>query len=59
MKTRYVVPAVIVFCSMCACVGAAEAFTTSNDARPKFMHRYGYYECRCRLQQKAGWWSAF
>ena len=31
MKTRYVVPAVIVFCSMCACVGAAKAFTTSND----------------------------
>ena len=26
---------------------------------PKFMHRYGYYECRCRLQQKPGWWSAF
>lgn len=27
--------------------------------KPKFMHRYGYYECRCRLQQRAGWWSAF
>ncbi len=26
---------------------------------PKFMHRYGYYECRCRLQRKPGWWSAF
>ena len=25
----------------------------------KFIHRYGYYECRCRFQQKAGWWSAF
>ena len=25
----------------------------------KFVHRYGYYECRCRLQQKLGWWSAF
>lgn len=25
----------------------------------KFTHRYGYYECRCRLQQKDGWWSAF
>ena len=23
------------------------------------MHRYGYYECRCRLQQMPGWWSAF
>ena len=26
---------------------------------PKFQHKFGYYECRCRLQQKAGWWSAF
>ena len=26
---------------------------------PKFEHRYGYYECRCRLQRKSGWWSAF
>ena len=25
----------------------------------KFMHRYGYYECRCRLQQMPDWWSAF
>jgi len=25
----------------------------------KFLHRYGYYECRCKLQQKRGWWSAF
>ncbi len=25
----------------------------------KFLHSYGYYECRCRLQQKPGWWSAF
>ena len=25
----------------------------------KFLHQYGYYECRCRLQQKDGWWSAF
>ncbi len=24
-----------------------------------FTHRYGYYECRCRLQQKPYWWSAF
>lgn len=25
----------------------------------KFTHSFGYYECRCRLQQKPGWWSAF
>jgi len=26
---------------------------------PKFMHRYGYYEIRCKLQEQPGWWSAF
>lgn len=31
----------------------------SKRQQPKFEHRYGYYECRCRLQQKPGWWSAF
>lgn len=25
----------------------------------KFKHRYGYYECRCKLQKKPGWWTAF
>lgn len=28
-------------------------------SRPKFLHRYGYYEIRCRFQRKPGWWSAF
>ena len=27
--------------------------------KPKFVHKYGYYECRCRLQRMRGWWSAF
>ena len=27
--------------------------------KPKFLHRYGYYECRFRLQRMPGWWSAF
>lgn len=26
---------------------------------PKFVHKFGYYECRCKLQKKPGWWSAF
>ncbi len=26
---------------------------------PKFMHKYGYYEVRCKLQTQPGWWSAF
>ncbi len=25
----------------------------------RFTHTYGYYECRCRLQNRFGWWSAF
>jgi len=27
--------------------------------RPKFMHKYGYYECRAKTQKEKGWWSAF
>lgn len=27
--------------------------------KPRFEHKYGYYECRCRLQWEKGWWSAF
>ncbi len=27
--------------------------------KPTFMHRYGYYEIRCKLQKTNGWWSAF
>ena len=26
---------------------------------PKFLHKYGYYEIRCKLQEQPGWWSAF
>lgn len=25
----------------------------------KFEKKYGYFECRCKLQTKEGWWSAF
>lgn len=25
----------------------------------KFVHKYGYYECRCKMQQMDGWWCAF
>lgn len=27
--------------------------------KPKFMYRYGYYECRAKLQRCPGWWTAF
>lgn len=26
---------------------------------PKFQKKYGYFECRCKLKEKAGWWTAF
>ncbi|MGI5857175.1 MAG: glycoside hydrolase family 16 protein [Candidatus Merdivicinus sp.] len=26
---------------------------------PRFLHTYGYYEIRCKLQEQPGWWSAF
>lgn len=26
---------------------------------PKFLHRYGYYECRAKTQRCPGWWTAF
>ncbi len=26
---------------------------------PLFLHTHGYYECRCRLQQKEGWRTSF
>ncbi len=27
--------------------------------KPKFVHRYGYYEIRCKLPTQEGWWVAF
>lgn len=28
-------------------------------SKPKFLKRYGYFECRCQFQRQPGWWSAF
>jgi beta-glucanase (GH16 family) len=25
----------------------------------RFVHKYGYYECRCKLPTQPGWWAAF
>lgn len=27
--------------------------------QPKFMHKYGFYEIRCKLPEQPGWWAAF
>ena len=34
-------------------------FPLPKREKAKFLHKYGYYECRFRLQKKPGWWSAF
>ena len=36
-----------------------EIWPLGELSKPKFMHRYGYYEVRCKLQKQPGWWSAF
>lgn len=39
--------------------GNGIAWPFNRREQPKFLHRYGYYECRCKLQRHQGWWSAF
>lgn len=43
-----------------------EAFANTKLSWPvgrleeqKFLHKYGYYECRCKLPSQPGWWVAF
>jgi len=31
----------------------------SKISKPKFQHKYGYYEIRCQLPKQEGWWPAF
>jgi len=37
--------------------GVSWPFPKRRPAR--FEHKFGYYECRAKLQSRAGWWSAF
>lgn len=39
--------------------GNGLAWPIAEIKKPKFAHRYGYYEIRCQLQKQPGWWSAF
>ena len=39
--------------------GGGLVWPIAKIKEPKFMHKYGYWECRCKLQKKPGWWSAF
>ncbi|MBQ8231702.1 MAG: glycoside hydrolase family 16 protein [Lachnospiraceae bacterium] len=31
----------------------------SRNMPQNFMHKYGYYECRCKLNKERLWWTAF
>ena len=47
-------------CAAMAVVLWAQGAAAGTVAQPaKFLHRYGYYEARFRLQKMPGWWSAF
>lgn len=35
------------------------AWNIAKFNTPKFMHQYGYYEIRCKLQKGDNWWSSF
>ena len=39
--------------------GQASIWPLGDIEKPTFMHRFGYYEVRCKFQQQPGWWSAF
>lgn len=39
--------------------GDAPFWPFQEIPEPKFLHSYGYYEVRCKLQEQPGWWSAF
>ncbi len=41
------------------CWGGGLIWPIGKFQKHKFLHTYGYYECRCKLQKKPGWWSAF
>lgn len=39
--------------------GTRSTWNIAPFGKPHFLHRYGYYETRCKLQQGDIWWSAF
>ena len=41
------------------CWGGGLVWPIGKFKKHKFVHGHGYYECRCKLQKKEGWWSAF
>ena len=39
--------------------GEKNEWNVAKFKEPKFLHKFGYYECRCKLQKGNNWWSAF
>lgn len=39
--------------------GPSPRWDVAKFAEPKHLHKFGYYECRCKLQKGDNWWSAF
>lgn len=39
--------------------GEKEIWSVAKFSQPKFEHKFGYYEVRCKLQRGDNWWSAF
>ncbi len=36
-----------------------EGWGIAKFSKPKFLHKFGYYEARCKLQKGSNWWSSF
>lgn len=47
------------FCFDSAAEKPKMVWPVAKIQEPKFMHKYGYYECRCKLPTQPGWWAAF
>ena len=41
------------------CLGGGLVWPIGKFKQSKFLKKYGYFECRCKLQRMEGWWSAF
>lgn len=39
--------------------GQAPIWGVGEQPEPTFMHRFGYWEIRCKFQKLPGWWNAF
>lgn len=47
------------FCFECSNDKPKLVWPVAKIESPRFMHKYGYYEIRCKLPTQPGWWAAF